>query len=55
MLSFREDLLPTIFSYFFEVFHYMRNNQARKRGSMALKLDMSKAMIEWSGITWLVF
>lgn len=26
-----------------EVFHSMRLNQARKRGSMSLKLDMSKA------------
>lgn len=32
-----------------EVFHVMKNNQDKKRGSMALKLDMSKAYdrLEW--------
>jgi reverse transcriptase-like protein len=32
-----------------EVFHFMKNNQANKRGYMALKLDMSKAYdrVEW--------
>lgn len=32
-----------------EVFHFMRHSQAKKRGIMALKLDMSKAYdrIEW--------
>ena len=34
----------------FETFHYMKNQNSRKSGFMALKLDMSKAYnrVEWS-------
>ena len=36
----------------FESLHHMKNNCSGKQGYMALKLDMSKRMIGWSGLFW---
>ena len=36
----------------FESLHHMKNNCSGKQGYMALKLDMSKCMIGWSGLFW---
>ena len=34
----------------FECLHYMQKKVSGQHGYMAMKFDMAKAMIEWSGI-----